>query len=116
MSNMDSIDLVSIQEDFFKEQPLFPYTIDFSIKTITIEINEIKPNGTYINTFSIPFLKNNHYQVLGIIGFSIISTSSLSVFRLRYKNKKIYLGLKNNSKEKILNKKIQIDLLVRYYI
>lgn len=105
--------LISIEDDSVEEELVSPRRKGVFAETVRIPLDTINSNSTYIKEIPAVSVLRGGYQVIGVAGFSIVSTSQLSIFRLRVQDDIIHIGLRNNTKKPISGKKLEIDLLVR---
>lgn len=112
----DELDLIEIpwEEQPTEETVLTPW-LRISTKRITIPIPDVEANKclTWKVNIKVDCNYSDPRTMVGVVGYSIIQTSYLSVFRIYVeKEKTLVIGVKNLSGKKISNRNMMVQLLL----
>lgn len=112
----DELNLIEIpwEEQPTEETVLTPW-LRVSTTQVTIPIPDVEANKCV--TWKVEIKVDCNYSdprtIIGVVGYSIIKTSSLSVFRIYVeKEKALIIGVKNTSNKKLSNKNMTVQLLL----
>ena len=113
---MGEIDLIEIPwEDSPTEETVLTPWLRVSTTQVTIPIPDVEANKCV--TWKVEIKPDCNYSdprtMIGVVGYSIIQTSSLSVFRIYVeKEKTLIIGAKNLSNKKISGRNMMVQLLL----
>ena len=113
---MGEIDLIEIPwEDSPTEETVLTPWLRVSTTQVTIPIPDVEANKCVI--WKVEIKPDCNYSeprtMIGVVGYSIIQTSSLSVFRIYVeKEKTLIIGVKNLSNKKISGRNMMVQLLL----
>ena len=113
---MGEIDLIEIPwEDSPTEETVLTPWLRVSTTQVTIPIPDVEANKCV--TWKVEIKPDCNYSdprtMIGVVGYSIIQTSSLSVFRIYVeKEKTLIIGAKNLSNKKIAGRNMMVQLLL----
>ena len=113
---MGEIDLIEIPwEDSPTEETVLTPWLRVSTTQVTIPIPDVEANRCV--TWKVGIKPDCNYSdprtMIGVVGYSIIQTSSLSVFRIYVeKEKTLVIGVKNLSNKKISGRNMMVQLLL----